>query len=64
MKCVYDTTTGKIWAWVRDDQDVEAVMSNYTNVAYAEVDAPKLSKFTCWKWRYDIVNQELVEIAS
>lgn len=61
MKCIYDQTTGKIWAWVRDDQDVEAVMSNYQNVASAEIPAPKLNKFNCWQWRYDINSQQLVK---
>lgn len=62
MKCVYDIDTGKIWAWIRDDQDPEAILSNYQNSTLADVPDMRLNKLNCWKFKYDIESKQVIEI--
>jgi hypothetical protein len=64
MKCVYDIETGKIWAWIRDDQDAALVLSNYKDSALAEIPTMRLNKLNCWKFKYDVENQRVIEIET
>lgn len=42
-KCIYDLTTGKVIAVCTPDQNLEILMTNWTNVDYIEVEEVEMN---------------------
>jgi hypothetical protein len=60
-QCIYDKDTGAVKAYCNFDQDVNAVMTNYTNVAVVDVDV-QLNKYTAGTFKIDLTTFEHVLI--
>jgi hypothetical protein len=63
-KCLFDKTTGQIFAFCMPTQNLDRLMSNYTNCDYIETDyvANKIKHMTPIK--VDIATRQVVEVAQ
>lgn len=61
LKCIYDVDTGTIRAYVKLDQDLQVVLSNYQNVAVVDVDAT-VNKLTAGTFKIDLDTMQHVPI--
>ena len=63
MKAIYNITTGQILAYCYPEQDLNRLMSNYSNSDYIEIEyIPPMKEFG--KWSIDIATKKLINNLS
>jgi hypothetical protein len=63
IKCIYDTTTGRIYTFSRPDHDVDVWLNQFENADWIEIDEiPDQSKVFLYK--VDLDTLRMVEVQA